>query len=246
MTETQSKSYAETLRAFIQTYPLRKKCCVFAAKDADKIAALPAVNRPEAIRKAASFCKCPACLPRLVAGLFLHFGSVTDPAKRNHLEFSFDTAEECDAVAEILSGQGISAHRAERKKQQILYLKDSEAITDFLAYIGANNAAFDFMNNRIEREFRNAVNRQVNCDTANIGKALKAAEEQMAVIRKLRDAGKLNLLPPNLKITAELRMKYDQMSMKELGDAHEPPITKSGVSHRLAKITDFARSIGIE
>ncbi len=246
MTETHGKSYAESLRAFLQTYPLKKKCCIFAAKDADKIAALPADERPEAIQKAAAFCKCPACLPRLIAGLFLHFGSVTDPSKRNHLEFSFDTADECDAVEAILTDQGFFPHRTVRKKQHILYLKGSEAITDFFAYIGANNAAFDFMNNRIEREFRNAVNRQVNCDTANIGKALKAAQEQMAVIQKLRDAGKLNLLPPNLKMTAELRMKYDQMSMKELGDAHEPPITKSGVSHRLTKIIDFARSIGIE
>lgn len=243
MSEKNEKSYAEMLRESLTALPVKKKCCAFSAKDAETVRTLSAAERPAAIRAAAERCKCPSCLPRFIAGLFLEYGSVTDPAKRNHLEFAFETDAEADAVEEILTEQGIMGRRTKRKKQYIYYLKDGEAIADFLAYIGANTAAFDFMNSRIEREFRNNINRQVNCDTANIGKSLKASEEQITLIRTLADAGKLQLLPATLRETAELRLQYPQFSMKELGDAHNPPITKSGVNHRLSKIMDFARSL---
>ena len=239
------KSYAEHLRAALMALPVKKKCCAYSLKDAETIGSLPVEERPDAMRSAAARCKCPACLPRFVTGLFLHYGSVTDPAKRNHLEFSFETEAECDAIEEILRPVGIVGGRTHRKKQVIYYLKDGEAIADFLAYIGANTAAFDFMNSRIEREFRNNANRLVNCDTANIDKSLKAAQEQTAAIRALTESGKISLLPPSLRQTADLRMQYAQVSMKELGDAHNPPISKSGVSHRLTKILDFARSVGV-
>ncbi len=239
------KSYAENLRAALTVLPVKKKCCAYSLKDADALRDMPADARPDAMRSAAARCKCAACLPHFVTGLFLLYGSVTDPAKRNHLEFSFETEAECEALEEILQPIGIAGGRTRRKKQAIYYLKDGEAIADFLAYIGANTAAFDFMNSRIEREFRNNANRLVNCDTANIDKSLKAAEEQTAAIRALTESGKISLLPASLRQTAELRMQFSQLSMKELGDAHEPPISKSGVSHRLTKILDFARSVGV-
>jgi len=244
--ETIQKSYADALRDTLAVLPVKKKCCAYSVKDADAIAALSSVMRPDAIRSAAERCKCPSCLPHFIARLFLLFGSVTDPSKRNHLEFSFETREECEVLDKILTEQGISGRCTQRKKHYIYYLKDGEAIADFLAYIGANAAAFDFMNTRIEREFRNNVNRQVNCDTANIDKSLRAAEEQINVISALKESGKLQSLPPTLYQTAVLRLQYSQMSMKELGNAHEPPITKSGVSHRLAKIMDLAISMGIK
>ncbi len=246
MLDTVEKSYAEVLRDLLAALPVKKKCCVFSVNEANAAANLSAEARPEAIRSAAQRCKCPSCLPHFIARLFLLYGSVTDPTKRNHLEFSFETEEECAVLQKILEEQGIHGRCTKRKKQYIYYLKDGETIADFLAYIGANTAAFDFMNTRIEREFRNNINRQVNCDTANIDKSLRAAEEQIAVITALKESGKLQNLPANLHQTAALRLQYSQMSLKELGDAHEPPITKSGVSHRLAKIMDFARTAGIE
>ena len=128
----------------------------------------------------------------------------------------------------------------------MLYFKDGESISDFFGYIGANTAVFDYMNTRLAREFSNNINRQVNCDTANIRKALQASDKQIRIIRRMMETGVIQTLPESLKMTAELRVKFDQMSMTELGNAHEPPITKSGVSHRLAKIIDFARTAGIE
>ena len=234
------KSYAEALRENLAAIPVKKKCCQHAMKDAETALSLPFDARTDAFRDAAGRSKCPLCLSHFVLALFLARGSVTDPSKRNHLELAFDTEGECAILAEILAEQGIEARHTVRKKQHICYIKDGEAIADFLAFIGANTAVFDFMNSRIEREFRNNVNRQVNCDTANIGKALRAAEEQTAVIRALVAAGLIEKLPSDLKQTAEVRMKYPQMSLKELGLMHEPPIGKSGVNHRLAKIMDFA------
>lgn len=246
MDNTTPKSYAEALREFLTSLPVKKKCCAYSVKDADSLSAIPADERPAAMLSAAERCKCPACLPHFIARIFLLYGSVTDPNKRNHLEFAFETDAECAALESLLLEQGISGGRTKRKKQYIFYLKDGEAIADFLAYIGANTAAFDFMNTRIEREFRNNINRQVNCDTANIGKSLRAAEEQIAVIESLIASGAIHKLPQSLRVTAELRVQHKQMSMKELGDAHEPPITKSGVSHRLSKIMDYAKLTGMD
>lgn len=236
------KSYAELLREGLTALPVKKKCCQYAMNDAQKIDTMPADARPEAMREAAARSKCSLCLSHFILQLFLLHGSVTDPAKRNHLEFAFESEAECSVLGELLAAQGIAGKHTVRKKQHIYYLKDGEAIADFLAYIGANNAAFDFMNSRIEREFRNNVNRQVNCDTANIGKAIRAAEEQAAVIRSLMEEGLLEELPSDLKETAKVRLQYPQMSLKELGSVHEPPIGKSGVNHRLSKIMDFAEA----
>ncbi len=242
MNEKIERSYAEELREALASLPVKKKCCMHSMKDAKQIDLLPLTERAGAMRQAAERSKCALCLSHFVLEMFLLHGSVTDPAKRNHLEFSFESEEQCTVMGELLLAQGIAGRHTVRKKQHIYYLKDGEAIADFLAYIGANNAAFDFMNSRIEREFRNNVNRQVNCDTANIGKALRAAEQQTAVIRSLLEEGLLEELPADLKETAKVRLKYPQMSLKELGGVHEPPIGKSGVNHRLAKIMDFAET----
>ena len=243
MSRITEKSYAEALREFLTDVPVKKKCCQYAMKDAEMIGTLAVTARPAAMREAAERCKCPLCLPHYISKLFLLHGTVTDPAKRNHLEFSFESEEECTALGDLLATLGIEGKHTVRKKQHIFYLKDGEAIADFLAYIGANNAAFDFMNSRIEREFRNNVNRQVNCDTANIGKALRAAQQQVDAINILLKAGHLQKLPAELKETAELRVKYQQMSLKELGEMHVPPIGKSGVNHRLAKIMELAETL---
>lgn len=240
--------YADSLRDTLGALPVKKKCCMHAVKDAERLYETPMSDgeRADAIRQYPQCARCDACVPHFVRTLFLRFGSVTDPSKRNHLEFSMDTREEADALAELLSAENMEMKQTIRKKKYILYCKNGEEIADFLAWIGANTAAFDFMNSRIEREFRNNVNRQVNCDTANIEKVLQASEKQIAIIREMQETGAINSLPESLRMTAELRLKNEQMSLKELGDMHEPPISKSGVSHRLQKILAAARAAGIE
>lgn len=242
------KSYADALRASLAALPVKKKCCMHAVQDARHLyeTELSSEERAARIGDYPRCARCEACVPHFIRTLFLHFGSITDPEKRNHLEFSVDTQEEADALAALLLSENMDMKQTVRKKKFILYCKSGEQIADFLALIGANTAAFDFMNSRIEREFRSNVNRQVNCDTANIEKALQASEKQIAIIRKMVETGVINALPESLRITAELRLQNEQLSLKELGDAHDPPITKSGVSHRLQKILAAARAAGIE
>jgi len=242
------RSYAEELRHTLAELPVKKKCCLHALRDAAELydGSLDEESRAREIRRYEERAKCPGCTVHFIRALFCSHGSVTDPAKRYHLEFAFSGESECAALAGLLEAQGVNMSISVRKKQHILYLKDGEAIADFLAYIGANTAAFDFMNSRINREFRNAVNRQVNCDMANIGKALSAAQKQISVLERMQESGLINKLPESLKETAILRMKHTQLSLKELGDIHTPPITKSGVTHRLSKITEFAKANDLE
>lgn len=241
-------SYAQHLRQTLAEVPIKKKCCVHAFRDADKLfsGAVTPEERAGVIAGYESHAKCPACISHFVRALFCRRGSVTDPEKRYHLELAMSTDTECTALDTLLSSQGIYGKITSRKNQSIFYFKDGEAIADFLAYIGANTAAFDFMNSRINREFRNTVNRQVNCDTANIEKVLLASGKQIAVIQYMKEHGIIGTLPESLRETAELRLQHEQMSLKELGEAHSPPIGKSGVSHRLAKIMDVAKTLGIE
>ena len=241
-------SYAENLRRSLAELPIKKKCCAHAFRDAEALfdTSVDSNARAEKIASYGDRAKCPSCVACFVRGLFCLRGSVTNPDKRYHLELAFASAAECEAALSLLNSQGVEGRTVVRKNQTIFYLKDGEAIADFLAYIGANTAAFEFMNSRINREFRNTVNRQVNCDTANIGKVLLASQKQITVIKHMKENGYLGTLPESLKETAELRLQHEQMSLKELGEAHNPPIGKSGVNHRLAKIMDAAKSLGIE
>ena len=152
------------------------------------------------------------------------------------MEFATDTREECEAIGALLASVGFSTSQTVRKNRFILYIKDGEAISDFFAYIGANTAVFDYMNTRLAREFSNNINRQVNCDTANIKKALQASDKQIQTIRRMAECGVIQTLPESLKMTAELRVKHDQMSLTELGNAHEPPSPNPASATGLQKL----------
>lgn len=187
--------------------------------------------------------RCPSCAAHFAAGLFVSHGSVTDPAKRYHLDLKFASERAANEVAAFLSESGLSPKLGKRGGASIVYFKDSSAIEDFLAFIGANSAAFDLMNSKIIRELRNNANRVVNCDTANIKKSLEASARQLEMINEMIDSGAIEQLPKPLKETALLRSRYDQLTIAELGAKHEKPITKSGVKHRLEKISEFYDSL---
>ena len=128
----------------------------------------------------------------------------------------------------------------ERKKNYIVYLKESEQIVDFLNYTGAHGMLLNYENVRIMKEMRNRANRIVNCDNANIDKTMMAAEKQIAAIQQIEKAKGLDFLPPKLRQVALLRLEEPDMSLKELGEQLDPPLGKSGVNHRLAKIEEIA------
>ena len=182
---------------------------------------------------------CPNCRGVFVRGVFLSAGRISDPNKSYHLELSLPLAEAADRMADFLTGEGLSPKRMVRKTEQVLYYKDSEEIENFLAYIGATNAAFAIMNKKIERELRSSANRITNGEMANIGKTVAAAGEQVAAINALKESGELERLPEELKITARLRLEHPDASLASLAELHDPPITRSGVNHRLKKLLAF-------
>lgn len=185
---------------------------------------------------------CENCARAFLRGLFLAVGSVVDPVKAYHLEFAVSEEEKCDKVCEYLCSVGFPVKITVRRGVRAIYLKESEAVEDFFTFVGAPQTALAIMNAKILRDIRNNENRKANCDTANIFKSTGAAAAQIKAIKKLEQIGKLQTLPEPLRITAALRLEYPEVSLAELASLHEPPITKSGVTHRLAKLQAASES----
>ena len=182
------------------------------------------------------------CKASFLRGAFLAGGSVTDPAKGYHMEITTthkSVARETDALMrDILS---FSPKTAERNGGQVLYIKQSELISDFLTFLGAPVAAMGIMEARLEKELNNKVNRRCNCDDANTSKVVEAAQEQLAAIRALRERGMVSKLPVKLQQAIEAREKNPEASLTELAAMMVPAITKPAMNHRLKKIVEIAK-----
>ena len=150
---------------------------------------------------------CQHCPEGYLAGLFVAFGSVSDPKRSHHMEFSMTNEQERDAVAAFLEKCGFPAKRGTRKGRYIAYIKRSGEIEDALAYAGAKSAVFEHINSAIFSGIRNDTNRRVNFDNANISKTVEAANSRIAAIKSLIDGGFLNELPAELREAAELRLE---------------------------------------
>lgn len=233
-------SFSSRTKQMLAELPIKKGCCKHSFTDATALSAAASEERTEKIKN--EVFKCPACLPHYIRGLFIAFGSVTDPAKGHHLEFSFPSDAERDEAAEKLTDFGFEPKKAVRKGKYIAYYKSSEVIEDLLCSIGANSAAFDLMNEKIISAIRGDTNRQVNCDSANINKMISASKRHIDAIKAITDAGIMNELPEYLKEAARIRTEFPEASLADLGMKFDPSISKSGVNHRLEKIVDFAKS----
>lgn len=143
-------------------------------------------------------------------------------------------------IVKIIENYGIYVKTVIKSNQYLIYLKEGEQISNFLALIGANNAVLKFEDIRIKREMRGKVNRLVNCETANLNKTINAAIEQIEAINRLKQNGKFNKLDDNLKEIANLRIENPNISLIELGKMLKKPIGKSGVNYRLKKIIEIA------
>ncbi|MBQ9375632.1 MAG: DNA-binding protein WhiA [Ruminococcus sp.] len=185
--------------------------------------------------------------PQLISGIFLACGSVNNPKKKYHLEFVMPTLELCNDVGQLIIEQfHILPKHTERKNSQIVYIKESENIIDLLMIMGATNSSFELMNMKIYKDMRNKINRAVNCDNANIEKSLKAAERQIEDIELIDKTIGLSSLPDNLQEIADLRYNNPDYNLKELGQALDPPISRSGANHRLAKLSEIAEDIRLK
>lgn len=185
-----------------------------------------------------------SCCKRVfIRGLFLACGSVADPARGYHLEMALGSMGKAREVIRLLQAFEIEAKIVERKKNYIVYLKEGARIVDLLNVMGAHVALMDFENVRILKEVRNSVNRQVNCETANIKKTVSAAARQIEDIQYIRDTSGFGTLPKGLAEIAIIRLEHAEVSLKELGGMLDPPIGKSGVNHRLRKLSAIAEEM---
>ena len=183
------------------------------------------------------------CKRAFLRGAFLGGGSLSDPEKGYHFELVTGNEELCRDIAKLMGSLGFSAKVIERKKSFVVYLKESEQIVDFLNVAGAHGSLLLMENVRIMKEMRNQANRIVNCDNANLDKTILAAEKQIEAIEKINREKGLAFLPPKLREIAELRLEQKDLSLKELGEQLQPPLGKSGVGHRLARIQEIAERL---
>ena len=184
------------------------------------------------------------CKAAFLRGAFLAGGSVTDPVKGYHIEVTTthqSVARETDMVIREL--MHFIPKTAKRGGGQVLYLKQSEQISDFLTCLGAPVASMGIMEARLEKELNNKVNRRCNCDDANTSKVVEAAQEQLTAIRILKEAGLGEKLPAKLKQAADAREENPSASLSELAGMMDPPITKPAMNNRMKKLVQMAKEI---
>ncbi|MDI6817156.1 MAG: DNA-binding protein WhiA [Actinomycetota bacterium] len=195
----------------------------------------------------------PGILPRIVKrdccavaylrGAFLGGGFVSDPKRDYHFELATDNEGLAEDLRSLINRLGLHAKISERQRNFAVYLKDSEEIAKMLVLIGAHTAVLEWEDQRILKEMRGQVNRLVNCDTANVNKAVSAAAEQVDHIRAIDSNIGLENLPPSLQEFARARVEYPYASLRELGELFDPPLSKSAIYHRVRRLSKLAKSL---
>lgn len=184
------------------------------------------------------------CERAFIRGLFLSCGSVTDPDKGYHLELCLSHKNLCNDVCKLISeieDLTVKMKTLSRNGSYIAYVKDSEQITDLLTFMGAQNSAMSVMGAKALKQIRNTVNRRANSEIANLEKVATASATQIKAIKKLQKSGKLLTLSEELKTVARLRLDYPELSLRDMGEMLNPPISRSGVNHRLTKLIQLSK-----
>lgn len=183
------------------------------------------------------------CRTALVRGAFLAGGSVTDPEKRFHLELATRHKSVSRELYSLLLEMGAAPKEAVRGSSCLLYFKQADRIADFFTSIGAPSTAMSVMTAKVDKEMRNTVTRRVNCDSANVDKTVAASREQIRAIKTLIREYGLDGLPDPLRDAALLRLANPEASLSDLAQLSYPPVTKSCLSHRLKKLTEYAQAV---
>ena len=183
------------------------------------------------------------CKRAFIRGAFMAAGSISDPNKSYHFEIVCHTLEQAQQLKELMEFFEAEPKIVERKERMVVYLKEGSQIVDLLNVMEAYVSLMNLENVRILKEMRNSVNRRVNCETANITKTVTAATRQIEDIIYIRDHYGLENLPEPLSQMAEVRLENPDAPLKELGEYLDPPVGKSGVNHRLRKLSELADRI---
>ena len=183
------------------------------------------------------------CRRAFIRGAFLSAGSMSDPEKSYHFEIVCAGEEKARQLMDLINSFDMDAKVVMRKKRYVVYLKEGAQIVDMLNIMEAHISLLNLENVRIIKEMRNSVNRQVNCETANINKTVSAAVKQLEDINYIKNTRGLDSLPENLREVALVRLQYPQAPLKELGTYLEPAVGKSGVNHRLRRLGEMAEEM---
>ena len=237
-----TKSFSAETKEALEKTDIKKKCC---KRIYSGVAESLSSNsqQSKSLIDIYSKLKCENCLKEFIKAVFISCGTVTDPTKRYHLDFSFSDVETLDIMSEALANAGFPVVVTQRKNRKVIYFKDSDTISDLLAFMGAVTAAFEVMNSKIVKDVRNNANRLVNCDTANIEKAISASQKYLDAIEYIKASGGFTALPGELRQAANIRVDFPQASLSELASKCQPPITKSGMKHRLEKLLAHAEEL---
>ena len=252
---TESDSFAQRLpqllrRAFRFSFdrlPDGEGKHIFAVEDPRKLSAVQQLlggdDRAPALHINFGVLEEPCCRAAFLRGAFLAGGSVTAPEKRYHLELATSHMQASREVSALLTEMGFLPHSVRRSGSSVIYFKQSEHIEDLLTTIGAPVAAMDIMTAKVDKEIRNGANRAMNCDMANVNKTVDAAMEQTAAISRLAESGRLALLPEKLRQAAQLRLDNPEMSLQQLAERSDPPVSKSCMNHRMRKLMEEANDV---
>ncbi len=183
------------------------------------------------------------CKRAFLRGAFLATGSISDPRRSYHFEIVCQTEDKARLIQSVMNSLHIDARIVARKKTKVVYVKEGEQIVELLGMMEANVALMELENIRILKGMRNSVNRQVNCEAANINKTVNASVKQIEDIHYIMDSVGLQDLGEGLEEIARLRLQYPEASLKELGTMLNPQIGKSGVNHRLRKLSAIAEEL---
>ena len=233
-------SYANRVKELIANKKIRKKCCesafLYGFSINSKNSEEHKINREIFV--------CQKCGKSFFSGLFLSVGSISDPKSAYHLEFAILHKNLAVDIRDTANSENINLKYVKRRNKHVLYLKSSEQIEDFLYYIDAPKVSFDIMETKILKEVRNNANRVTNFENANLEKISKASAEHREAINLIIKKGFFDSLPNELKQTAELRLENIELSISELGEISNPPVSKSGIKHRMQRIISIAKEIG--
>lgn len=180
--------------------------------------------------------RCPECVHAFLRGVFIATATVSDPKKSYHLEFSLPTDRRAELLSALLVGEIGQPRRIARNGKYGVYYKKNAIIGDFLYYLGAKKIGFEFSDDYIAHNIRNIVNRTTNCEAGNLARVVDAAIKQVEAITALVESGALEILGDDVCYTAKLRLENPEVSLTELAELHDPPLTKSTLNRRLAKI----------
>lgn len=181
------------------------------------------------------------CRKAFLRGMFLSGGSISEPSKSYHLEIATRRLSVVTAAMHILESENIAAGMLKRSGYYVLYMKESQHISDFLLITGAHKAMLEFESTRVDKSVRNSVNRVVNCDSANCTKIAYTGARQQRELEYIKENIGFNSLPEELRKTALLRLENPDLSLKQLGESMDPPVGKSGINHRLKKLEKMAK-----